>query len=74
MEDSRVLAQEVEKRLGEGLGLEIPHGAQLALVLLVHVPVDLADLVRRELGDAVHAGAVVERRATVHVCENKVLR
>lgn len=74
MEDSRVLAQEVAERLGEGLGLEVPHGAQLALVLLVHVPVDLADLVRRELGDAVHAGAVVERRATVHVCENKVLR
>lgn len=72
VEDGGVLAQEVAEGLGEGLGLEIPHCAQLALVLLVNVPVHLANLAGRELGDAAHASAVVERRAAVHVCEHKV--
>jgi hypothetical protein len=36
------------------------------------MPIHLADFARRQLGDAVDASAIIERRATVHVCEHKV--
>lgn len=73
MEDGRILAQEVEEGLGERFRLEVPHATESALVLFVDMPVDLLDLAGRKLGDAFHAGAVIDRRAAVHVCEDKVL-
>lgn len=73
MEDGGVLAQEVEEGLREGFRLEVPHAAEPALVLLVDMPVHLLDLAGRKLGDALDAGAVIDRRAAVHICEDKVL-
>lgn len=71
VEDGRVLGQEVAKRLGKGLGLGGGDLAEAAVVVLVEVPVDLADLVRLQLSDAGRAGAVVADAAAVHVGEKE---
>lgn len=73
VEDGRVLAQKVEEGLRERFRLEVPHAAESALVFLVDMPVDLLNLAGRKLGDAFDAGAVIDRRAAVHIGEDKVL-
>lgn len=59
VENSRVLLQKVAEGLRESLGLACSNLAQSALLVLIKVPVHLADLGGGQLGDAACANTVI---------------
>jgi hypothetical protein len=67
VKDGGVLLKKVGKRLCESLRFELLDLAQTARLAFLEVPVDLTDLVRRKLGDARCAHAVISRIATLHI-------